>query len=502
MANVQKIVVKTSGAEKSAGSIKKVDKSIAGLTSSALKYTIAAGAIVGIIKKSIQAYGVQEQAEKKLSTALGRTSSALLKQAAALQQVSVFGDEVIIGVQASIAAFTNNEEAIKRATAATLDMAAATGMDLKAAGDLIAKTLGSSTNALSRYGIVVEGAVGSSERLDTLTKNIADKFGGQAAAAADTMAGKMTQASNAIGDAGEALGSVFIEPVTLAAQGIKLLAEGLQSFINSVSAVDLGVLSLAERMILIDKTVKEHAELSIPELEAAYTAIGNSYDQTATRGSNFLRLLDEQTEAAKALRPEMEILGEDVDSLDGEYIKLNDSMGKTLATFKDLAPLTKKTTDATTDLQKANLEAGLTALVMSDNLGQASRALANQYVVEGVFGAVKTALASFPPGINILAAGAAGIAANALFNSIVPAKAAATGADFVTNGPELLLVGDNPGGRESVQVTPMGSPNINGPQGGVTINISGDFIGTDDFVETKLIPSINRAVNQGRANLA
>lgn len=40
----------------------------------------------------------------------------------------------------------------------------------------------------------------------------------------------------------------------------------------------------------------------------------------------------------------------------------------------------------------------------------------------------------------------------------------AKGADFVTDGPQLLLVGDNPGGKESVQVTPLSSPNINGPQ--------------------------------------
>jgi hypothetical protein len=79
---------------------------------------------------------------------------------------------------------------------------------------------------------------------------------------------------------------------------------------------------------------------------------------------------------------------------------------------------------------------------------------------------------------------------------------AATGADFTTSGPQLLMVGDNPSGRERVQVTPMGGdPNINGPQGG-TFNFYGDIIGTDEFVESNLIPSINRAVTQGRAALA
>lgn len=38
---------------------------------------------------------------------------------------------------------------------------------------------------------------------------------------------------------------------------------------------------------------------------------------------------------------------------------------------------------------------------------------------------------------------------------------AATGADFMTNGPQMMLVGDNPGGREHVQVTPVSSSTNN-----------------------------------------
>ena len=49
---------------------------------------------------------------------------------------------------------------------------------------------------------------------------------------------------------------------------------------------------------------------------------------------------------------------------------------------------------------------------------------------------------------------------------------AETGANFVTNGPRLMMVGDNAGGREQVSVTPIGTPNANGPQGG---NVTADF---------------------------
>lgn len=65
---------------------------------------------------------------------------------------------------------------------------------------------------------------------------------------------------------------------------------------------------------------------------------------------------------------------------------------------------------------------------------------------------------------------------------------AATGADFVTSGPQLLMVGENPGGREHVQVTPLSSPNINGPSAmagvqktEVNITIAGDVYGVEDL---------------------
>ena len=145
-----RIKVSTKGAKKAKRSLGSVEK---GLGSLAKKAGIAAAAFFGAralisgFKAVIKLAGEQEQAEKKLEVALGHTSKALLAHASALQQQTTFGDEAIIGVQASLAAFIKNEDQIKKATEATLDMAVAMGMDLKAAGDLVAKTLGSSTNA-------------------------------------------------------------------------------------------------------------------------------------------------------------------------------------------------------------------------------------------------------------------------------------------------------------------------------------------------------------------
>ena len=211
-------------AEKGLGKVNNSMKSMAKTAVAAGAAFFGARAIISGLSAVIKLAGEQEQAEKKLEVALGRTSKALLNQATALQKVTTFGDEAIIGVQASLAAFLDSEEAIKKATEATLDISVAMGMDLKAAGDLVAKTLGSSTNAMSRYGIQVEGAVGSTERLESLTGNVAKLFGGQAKAQAETMTGALDQMKNALGDVAENIGESLSPLVVKLAKGIKNLA--------------------------------------------------------------------------------------------------------------------------------------------------------------------------------------------------------------------------------------------------------------------------------------
>ena len=95
----------------------------------------------------------------------------------------------------------------------------------------------------------------------------------------------------------------------------------------------------------------------------------------------------------------------------------------------------------------------------------------------------------------VAAAGAGGLASSLIDKGL---SQFAKGGDFVTSGPQMIMVGDNPGGKERVQVTPLGSPNVNGPQGGININFSGP-ITNDDYVRDFIIPEITKAT---RLNLA
>ena len=232
------INVKARGADQAKRQIGGVSSSMKNLAKNAV---IAGGAffgaqaLIGGLKKSVQLAGEQEAAEKKLSVAYGGNIDALKKYAAQLQQVTAYGDEVTIGAMSRIAAFVKDENQLKAATKAAQDMAAAQGMDLVQAADLVAKTLGSSMNALSRYGVQVEGAVGSTERLTAVTEGITNLWGGQAEAAAETMTGQLQQMENAIGDAQEAIGAGLSPVISDLAKEVKYAAEWWIEFADAES---------------------------------------------------------------------------------------------------------------------------------------------------------------------------------------------------------------------------------------------------------------------------
>lgn len=259
----QKLNIPISAENRYSGELSRAErafKAAGGAMVTSLKVgAVAAAAAIGTFSvaayKAVQAANEVDAIEKQLATALGYTSQALLDQAGALQKVTTFGDDQIVQAQAMIAMFVKDEEQIKAATRATLDFAAAKGVDLKTAADLISKTLGSSTNALSRYGIQVEGAVGSTERLESLTKGMAEAFGGQAAAAAETFGGKLTQVSNIYGDLWEEIGFVitrnqfFIKGLDMVKGAMSGLADKIKE--NRLWLMELtksGILSLVKGM--------------------------------------------------------------------------------------------------------------------------------------------------------------------------------------------------------------------------------------------------------------
>jgi hypothetical protein len=81
------------------------------------------------------------------------------------------------------------------------------------------------------------------------------------------------------------------------------------------------------------------------------------------------------------------------------------------------------------------------------------------------------------------------------------APAFARGGSFITGGEQFIKVGDNAGGRERVDITPLSSPDFGdaGGSGSINVNIMGNVIGTQEFVRDNLLPEIENTIKRNLA---
>ena len=516
-----KINVTEKGAKKAKKNINGLNNSLGGL---AKKAGLAAAGFFGArmlldgLKQAINLSAQQELAEKKLESALGRTSQALLDQASALQQQTAFGDEAIIEAQALIAAFTDEEETIKAATQATVDLAAAKGMDLVAAADLVSKSLGSSTNALSRYGIEVTGAVGSTERLETLTTNVGNLFGGQAADQADTMSGALDQMKNAIGDAAENLGDLLGPTIISMAKGFKGAAEAVGAFLDSLKKVDLGEAIHEGDLENVNKALKQARDEADEwsNTEITFNPVGwEILQDNIMMLQSRQRILSEMSESERAIfleeeareqdrRARLEKDIEDNKQNSTDLIKRNETEADS---FKKLEftkiSERKKSYKIMTDLEKDLYGEQL----KNQALGAASARegmlnVVRAEIMKATSGYIAGLFTSLPPYVALpLAAGAGGLmneTISTLLNQLPnpTLRSFASGGSFVTSGAETIMVGDNPSGREIVSVTPLDAAGQPTTGGMITVNISGNVM-SENYTEDVIVPHIKEALRRG-----
>jgi len=165
------------------------------------------------VSSMIKPIEAQEQAETALAQAMIQTGNytraafeELKRYAAQLQQATTFGDEMTLQALAMLEAMTGlDAKALKPVIKATQDLAAGMKVDLFTAANMVGKAIGSETNALSRWGIQVEGAAKSVARAQSFIKSATEHFGGMAEAMARIDTGKLGQFSNTLGDIKEQL---------------------------------------------------------------------------------------------------------------------------------------------------------------------------------------------------------------------------------------------------------------------------------------------------------
>ena len=216
------------------------------LRSKLLIFSFGAGLASKAILDQVKAFGIQQDSVERLAVAFGQDGArALDDYSSELQKVTTFGDEVTNVAMATIGMYGASAEATMKLTKGTMDLATALGMDLVGASQLVAKTIGSSTNALSRYGITIDATASQEEKAAQATAELERVFGGLAEAMARTTQGQITQAQNALGDLQEVVGGLLAPTVVFFAKALKLMAEALQNPIILGAAVTFSSIALS-----------------------------------------------------------------------------------------------------------------------------------------------------------------------------------------------------------------------------------------------------------------
>lgn len=228
--------------DKATGGASKQANAMSGLTSMATKLIGGYIGLQGAIKafnfsmESVAAFRTQERAIASLNTSLKNAgvytaeySAHIQSLASEIQKYSNYGDEAIIKAQALGQSFAGQVRFTDEATKAVVDFAAATGMDLEQAFTLVGKSVGSSTNALGRYGVELKKGMTDSQKMEAITKQLGDRYRGQA----EQMADASVQLKNAIGDLKEAMGRELEPTVTKLQNSFRILTERITESINA-----------------------------------------------------------------------------------------------------------------------------------------------------------------------------------------------------------------------------------------------------------------------------
>jgi hypothetical protein len=478
---------------------------------------------------------------KNVADATDGAADRLIALAGAYQQITTFGDEAIISAQAMLSTFQLNEKAIAELTPRILDMAAATGQDLQSAAIMVGKAFTGQASAMSRAGVVIDEfglqsarSKGPTEEFSYLVGELDKNFEGFAQALADTDIGKLDQLRNKISDLNEETGKVALPILVnwnnLLFKGTKILSGSSiwwETYLKSVGTFtekkNAATIAMREWLKVVEESNKKPDESETKGPEAA-VVIGLKEK---------LRLLREELGVRKLLNlstSENYIFNKAMTDDEISSLVNRNTLEKQLSDTRMELSIQEREirlagANVTTEQQEKYLKLRFKEVALDEQIKQAKVKATGAMI--GSFAALNEAaggnakvgakMAQASAIINMYAgankaleqggflgiAMAASVIASGMANVINIEKQmsqmnkAATGASFITDGPQMMLVGES--GRESVNVVPLEGPNIAGPQTSpVSINITGNVL-SNEFVMDEVIPAIKQAATMNLA---
>ena len=184
-----------------------------------------------------------QAAQEKLATTLKNVTGATNDQISATEKYilktslanGITDDELRPSLERLVRATKDVNEAQRLQTLA-LDIAAGSGKSLEAVSNALGKAYEGNTTSLGKLGVGLTSAQLKTMSMDDVTKALADTFGGQASAKADTFQGKMDRLKIAFDEGKETVGGYVLDALTPLLDGfVNKGLPAIQRFSDSLS---------------------------------------------------------------------------------------------------------------------------------------------------------------------------------------------------------------------------------------------------------------------------
>jgi hypothetical protein len=224
---------------------------------------VAAAAYAGkLLVDGVKSAIADEAAQAKLALTLKNVTNATDAQIAAVEKqilrtallTGKTDDELRPSFERFLRATNDTSKALKLQQVA-LDVAAGSGKSLEAVTNAMSKAAEGNSASLVKLGVGLTAAQLKTMSLDDITKSLANTFGGQAAAAADTFQGKMARLQVAFDEGKETVGAFVLDAITPMVENIvQYVIPAIQSFVEGFQGGD-GLKKAFNDIIQVAKTI-------------------------------------------------------------------------------------------------------------------------------------------------------------------------------------------------------------------------------------------------------
>lgn len=278
---------------------------------------LTSGAAVSAFKEAEEATNRLNQSLINQGLYTKELSSEYQKMASDLQSVTTFEDDAIKSAQAQMQSYLGQTKISKELMKATLDLAAAKKMDLGSAAEMVAKTIGTSTNALARQGVEIDKGATKTERMEKVLSVLQGRYGGMAEEQAKGL-GALTQAKNAFGDLLEVVGEKFAPFIISGAKAVTSFANSIANNKDVIFWFEFALQGIAKWAATLKAGFMVLGSVILGTFTSIYTAVEKLAKGDLTGAWRSIK--DGLSDTAAVVKEQYEQLNKDMESIDNVYV--------------------------------------------------------------------------------------------------------------------------------------------------------------------------------------